>query len=195
MRTDKKRVITIPNLMSVFRLVLIVPICITFLSGKYLVALILIVVSGVSDVLDGIIARKFNMVSELGKILDPTVDKLTQLSIIALLSTKQLFLLIPCVLLAIKELVSGIIGLYVVKRVGHMLYSEWHGKLSTVFLYCMMGAHMLMLVITGEIFMPISYATVAVSSVLIALSFILYLVRYKKIIRKIRQGEIEEQPE
>lgn len=192
MSTSSNKIITIPNIISVFRLLLIAPIFITFLNGHYLASLILIVVSGVSDVVDGIIARKFGMVSEVGKILDPIVDKLTQISIIALLSSKQLWLLVPCVILIIKELTSGFIGLWIVRRIGHMLWADWHGKLSTVFLYVMMGAHMLMLVITGEINLTISYITIAVSTVLMALSFTLYLVKYIGIIKQIKDGKIEK---
>ena len=189
MSSDKSKVFTVPNIITVFRLILIAPIFITFLGGHYLASLIIVVVSGVSDVIDGIIARKFNMVSEVGKILDPIVDKLTQISVVALISTKQLWLLVPCILLVIKEFTSGLVGLYVVKRIGHMLWADWHGKLSTVFLYVMMGAHMLMLVITGEIYLPISYATIAISTVLITFSYAMYTVRYIQIINKIKNGE------
>jgi cardiolipin synthase len=61
------------------------------------------------------------MISEIGKILDPIADKLTQLSILALLSFKQPLLLIPFGILAVKELASGVIGIHVVKRINRML--------------------------------------------------------------------------
>ena len=195
MKDHSKQVFTIPNIITIFRLFLIIPMCVTFFSGHYLATLIIIVVSGVSDVIDGTIARKCNMISELGKILDPIADKLTQLTILALLTFKQLFLLIPCVLLAAKELTSGFIGLYVVNRLHHMLTAEWHGKLSTVFLYCMMGAHMLMLVITGKICVPATYVLIGVSSALIAFSFIMYLLRYRRLIKEIKSEKAEEQKE
>jgi len=193
MKDHSKQVFTIPNIITVIRLALIIPMFVTFFTEHYLATLIIIVVSGVSDVVDGIIARKFNMISELGKILDPIADKLTQLTILAMLMFKQIFLVIPCVLLAIKELASGFIGLYVVNRLHHMLTAEWHGKLSTVFLYCMLGAHMLMLVITGEICVPATYILIAVSSALIFLSFTLYLMRYRRLIKEIKNGKEEKQ--
>ena len=192
MSPSNKKVFTVPNIISVCRVILIAPIFITFFNEKYLFSLLIIVVSGVSDVVDGIIARKFNMVSELGKILDPIVDKLTQISIVAMLASKQIWLIVPCAILVIKEVVSGIIGIRVVKKMGHMLTAEWHGKLSTVFLYVMMGAHMLMLVITGEIFLPISFPMIIISSVLIFSSFILYLLRYKRYIKQIKSEETKE---
>ena len=135
------------------------------------------------------------MISELGKILDPIADKLTQLTILALLTFKQIFLLIPCALLAIKELTSGIIGIYVVNRLHHMLLSEWHGKLSTVFLYCMMGAHMLMLVITGTVCVPMTYILIGISTALIAFSFIMYLLRYRRLINEIKNSPADNGPD
>lgn len=192
MKDYTHKVFTIPNIITIIRLILIVPMCVLFFTGHYLATLIIIVVSGVSDVIDGIIARKCGMISELGKILDPIADKLTQLTILVLLTSKQLFLLIPFVLLAGKELASGFIGLYVVNRLHHMLTAEWHGKLSTVFLYCMMGAHMLMLVITGTVCVPATYILIGVSSALIALSFIMYLVRYRRLISEIKNGPPED---
>lgn len=189
MKDYSKKIITIPNILSVFRLALIVPMFIAFFKEKYLLSFIIIVISGVSDVIDGIIARKFNMVSDVGKLLDPIADKLTQISIMVLLSTKQILLLIPCAMLVIKELISGFIGIYVVRRIKHMLHAEWHGKLSTVFLYILMGAHMLMLIIRGKIFLPVSYALIAVSTVLIIISFVLYLKRYARLIKEIKSGK------
>lgn len=186
---------TIPNIITIIRLIIIIPMFLTFFAEHYLATLIIITASGVSDVVDGIIARKFNMISEVGKILDPIADKLTQLSILALLSFKQPLLLIPFGLLAVKELTSGIIGIHVVKRINHMLTSEWHGKLSTVFLYLMMGAHMLMLVITGTICVPATYILISVSSVLIILSFALYLLRYRRLIKDIKNEKPKEEKE
>ncbi|MBR6051696.1 MAG: CDP-alcohol phosphatidyltransferase family protein [Clostridia bacterium] len=184
---------TIPNIITIARLIIIIPMFVTFFAEHYLATLIIITVSGVSDVVDGIIARKFNMISEIGKILDPIADKLTQLSILALLSFEQPLLLIPFGILAVKELTSGIIGIHVVKQINHMLTAEWHGKLSTVFLYLMMGAHMLMLAITGEICVPATYILIAVSSALILLSFVLYLLRYRRVMREHRSKQIKEE--
>ena len=184
---------TIPNIITIIRLIIIIPMFVTFFTEHYLASLIIIVVSGVSDVIDGIIARKCNMISEIGKILDPIADKLTQLSILALLSFKQPLLLIPFGILAVKELTSGVIGIHVVKHLRHMLTAEWHGKLSTVFLYLMMGAHMLMLVVTGKICVPATYILIAVSSALIFLSFVLYLLRYRRLMREYRNGQEKEE--
>lgn len=192
MKDYSNKIITIPNILSVVRLILIIPIMITFFNKLYLLSLILIVVSGLTDVVDGIIARKFNMVSNLGKVLDPIADKLTQIAIMICLSSVQILLLVPCIILIVKEIISGVFGLYVIKHIKRMLWADWHGKLATVSLYCMMAAHMLMLLIKGEIIPIISYITIGISTVLVLLSFVLYLVRYAKIIKMIKNGESDK---
>ncbi|MBQ8029068.1 MAG: CDP-alcohol phosphatidyltransferase family protein [Clostridia bacterium] len=77
--------LTIPNLLSVIRIILIPVFAYMFLEGNQVVALVILFVSGLTDLFDGKIARKFNQVSELGKILDPVADKLTQITIAIML--------------------------------------------------------------------------------------------------------------
>lgn len=72
---------TIPNLLSLFRIVLIIPFIIFFLQGNYIAAVIMIILSGISDALDGFIARRFNQITDIGKLLDPLADKLTLIAI------------------------------------------------------------------------------------------------------------------
>ena len=191
METNNK-IITIPNLITIFRLFLLIPLFITFFKEKYLLSLIVIVVSGVSDVIDGTIARKFNMISEFGKIMDPIADKLTQISVMLLISFRQIYFLIPCSALVIKEVVSGIIGIYVVSKLKHMLFADWHGKLSTVFLYVTVGAHMLMLVVWGKIILPVSYVMLVIATSLILLSFVMYLIRYAGYLSEIKAAKTDE---
>ncbi len=72
---------TIPNLLSVIRIILIPVFLVLFLKGSYLAAVIILAVSGLTDLFDGKIARAFNQVSNLGKLLDPVADKLTQITL------------------------------------------------------------------------------------------------------------------
>ena len=79
----RDQILTIPNLLSVIRL-LMIPVIVWLYCEKqdYIAAAAMIVLSGLTDIADGIIARKFNLVSDLGKILDPVADKLTQAALI-----------------------------------------------------------------------------------------------------------------
>lgn len=72
---------TIPNLLSVIRIILIPVFLVLFLKGSYLASVIVLGISGLTDLFDGKIARAFNQVSNLGKLLDPIADKLTQITL------------------------------------------------------------------------------------------------------------------
>ncbi len=80
-----KGCLTIPNLLSVIRIILIPVFAVLFLGDQQIAALIVLAVSGLTDLFDGKIARRFNQVSALGKILDPVADKLTQITIAVIL--------------------------------------------------------------------------------------------------------------
>ncbi len=76
---------TVPNLLSFLRIVIVPVFAVLFLKGEYGWAVFTLVLSGLSDFFDGKIARKFNQISALGKILDPVADKLTQITLAVLL--------------------------------------------------------------------------------------------------------------
>ena len=89
----KKDLFTIPNLLSRFRLVLIPVYIVIYLNATemtdYFIAAGILAVSCLTDAIDGKIARHFNMISTVGKILDPLADKATQFTLIVCLSIKQ----------------------------------------------------------------------------------------------------------
>lgn len=76
---------TIPNLLTLIRILLVPVFAVLFYNGEFLCAVFVLAVSGISDFLDGKIARRFNQVSALGKLLDPVADKLTQITLAILL--------------------------------------------------------------------------------------------------------------
>lgn len=80
-----KGCLTIPNLLTLIRILLVPVFAVLFYNGEFLPAVFVLAVSGVSDFLDGKIARRFNQVSALGKLLDPVADKLTQITLAILL--------------------------------------------------------------------------------------------------------------
>ena len=80
----------IPNILTVIRFFLIIPIIIALACDELVIALIFLILSGFTDVLDGAIARKFNLITNLGKLLDPLADKATQTAILITLSIKGL---------------------------------------------------------------------------------------------------------
>ena len=105
-----KNFLTIPNIISFFRLILIPIFVITYfkesITDHYLWSILIIVTSGISDVVDGFIARKFNMVSDIGKVLDPIADKLTQAVVLLCLVINHISILPMFVILFFKELIT-----------------------------------------------------------------------------------------
>ncbi len=107
----KKEVITIPNLLSIFRITLIPVYISIYLSAtndrQFLLAGSILALSCLTDMADGVIARKFHMITNVGKILDPLADKLTQFTLILSLSTKYTVLFPVLALFLAKELFQG----------------------------------------------------------------------------------------
>ena len=83
-----KGCLTVPNLLTLIRILIVPLFAYLFLQGQLLAAVVVLFISGLSDFLDGKIARRFNQISALGKILDPVADKLTQITIAVLLFIK-----------------------------------------------------------------------------------------------------------
>lgn len=139
----KEQMFTIPNFMSLFRLALVPFILWIYLRGEYSIAAALVLLSALTDVFDGIIARKFNMVSDLGKVLDPLCDKVTHAALLICLLTRYRFIWLVLGLLVVKELIVAGLGALSVKRGRAVAGAKWYGKLSTVVFEVVMIALML----------------------------------------------------
>lgn len=177
----QKKIITIPNILSFFRLCLIpVIIWLYCYKDEYLGALLVLALSGFTDIADGFIARKWNMISDFGKAFDPVADKLTQMGVLICLITQFPHMMNALILLIIKEVCSGITSLIAIKKTNCVMGAAWHGKLTTVSLYLMMAVHLL--------WYGIPYATslllVGICIGIMLMSFILYTVRNIKAIWK-----------
>ena len=135
-RLTKKDVLTVPNALSLFR-ILLIPLIVwlyVFAERRYL-AVAAVLLSAVTDIADGYIARRFHMVSELGKLLDPVADKLTQGALLICLTSRWRLIYWVFALLCLKELVQGILGLAAVRITERMQSAQWYGKMSTVVFY------------------------------------------------------------
>lgn len=141
MKHEKSQILTLPNLLSLLRLLMIPVFIWLYLNGYKGWTAAVLVLSGLTDVVDGYIARRFGQVSDIGKALDPVADKLTQAAMLLCLMSHYPMMIIPFVLLAVKEVFAAISGLIVIKRTGRVPGAEWHGKLTTLLLYGMMILH------------------------------------------------------
>lgn len=175
------RIFTIPNMLSFFRICLIPVIVWLYLVKKnYTWTVCILILSGLTDMVDGFIARRFNMVSNLGKVLDPIADKLTQAVMLVCLFTRFPMMLVPLVLMLVRELFMGVTGLMIIKKTGNVLGACWHGKMATCLLYVMMILH----VFWYDIPALVSDFAITACILIVAFSFGLYGVRNMKILKQ-----------
>ena len=135
----KKDILTIPNLLSVFRIALIPVYLHIYLNADspddYTTAAVILAVSCLTDMVDGKIARKFNMITNLGKLLDPVADKLTQLAMIICLSARSKAIRLLLVMFLIKEFFQFFAMIASLRQGKALDGALMSGKISTTVLF------------------------------------------------------------
>ena len=180
-RINCRRVLTLPNLLSIVRLTMIPLFTGYYRQGYVLRSAFVLLLSGLTDILDGWIARTFHAISDLGKVLDPVADKLTIAVVLAVLVSNHPVLIVPLILLFIKELVMGITGAIAISRTSVVPGAVWHGKVTTALIYTTMFVHILW----QEIPAAVSNTMAVLCTGMMLLSLTLYTIDN---IRRIRYG-------
>ena len=188
----KRDFFTIPNILSLFRLLLIPVYAGLYLNAtekyQYILAGTILTISCLTDMIDGKIARKYGMITTLGKVLDPLADKLTQLTLTICLSMKYPVLYPVLSLFVKKELFQLVLGIVFLRR-GKMLPGAlMAGKVCTTVLF----VSLILLV-----FMPdMSHGTVtliaAVDTIFLMISFVSYALAYLGTNAKVQDVDSEE---
>lgn len=182
----QKRIFTIPNLLSLLRICLLPYFLWLYLDQKdFLGAGVVLIASGITDILDGYIARTFHMISDLGKILDPIADKLTQVALLICLLDRYPISGILLVIVLAKEIYMSIAGSLVIRRTGKVPMAKWHGKAATVCL----DVTMIALVFWQRIPQELAATLLVGCSFMVILSFILYAREYRLILAHARAHE------
>ena len=174
----------IPNILTLSRFVLIPFIIVSLVCNKYLIAFILLTISGLTDVLDGFIARKFNFITDFGKLIDPLADKATQLSILITLSLKTTSSGEPIIpiwilfIIFIKEfmMIAGASFLYGKDLV---VSSKWYGKLATVLFYLAIISSLLINQFHFEISLRVDLYLYYLAILATIFSLIMYAIQFK----------------
>jgi cardiolipin synthase len=170
-KLTKDQILTIPNILSFFRIALI-PVIVwlyVFVDSRALTTLA-ILISGATDIIDGFIARKFNMTSDFGKAIDPLADKLTQLAVLCCLFLDFPLIALPIVIMLIKEVSSFVLRFILFKKTERVDSAKWHGKVNTVLLHAIILLH----VIWEGIPADVSNACILLSTAMMLLSCVLY---------------------
>jgi len=139
----------IPNILSTFRLVLVFAFTVVYYflrkDGQPLYwALAIFVLAGVTDVVDGYLARKYNWISDLGKILDPLADKMMQCAALICLLISDLIPIWFALPFILKEVLMLIGGLFIMKERNVIVVSNIAGKIAALFFYVVIGLVMLL---------------------------------------------------
>lgn len=180
---------TLPNILSYARIALIPLIVWAYCGLKlYSLSAVLVALSGLTDTLDGIIARKCNLITDFGKIIDPIADKLTQISIVLCLCARYRMMLWLAGLLVLKEIFVGLMGFAVMKVTDTVVGSRWYGKLATILFY------FVILLLLAFPTMPEEISNLLISSCIacMLLSLALYTVCFSKMLSKSKHNKLVE---
>ena len=191
----KKDLFTIPNLLSLFRLVLIPVYIVIYLNADsasdYYIAAGILAVSCLTDLIDGKIARHFNMISNTGKILDPLADKATQFTLIVCLTIKYPVLLILIGLFVIKEGFQMIAGFLILRKGKILSGALLSGKICTTVLF----VSLILMVMIPQMDETVVNILTAINCAVMLISFIGYARIYYTHSPMIQQIEPSENTE
>ena len=125
----------IPNYLTIIRLILVPIIFALILYEHYTIAIIVYIIANLTDVLDGFIARKFNLISDFGKLMDPLADKITQVGTILALILKRIIPFWILIIISLKEITMIVVASVLFKKKIVTVHSKWYGKAATVLLF------------------------------------------------------------
>lgn len=182
-----------PNILCYIRIILVPVFCWLYLNAgtphDFAMAAVVVIVSGLTDFLDGQIARRCNMITDLGKVLDPIADKLMQLAMLVCATVRVHYMAVLVGVLVIKEIVTAVVGAVVIKTCRKRLNgAKWYGKVCTFVLYVIMIAFILLPDIPSNI-RTILFALCLIS---LAVSFIMYIRIYAIMIADTKKRGDEE---
>lgn len=170
----KNEWLSIPNLLSLFRIALIPIFIYAYVTASdqqdYFISSLIVLVSGLTDLLDGLIARRFGQITDIGKLLDPVADKLTQAAMAFSLIVTWEYMWIVAIIFFAKEISLVINDVLLLRKNKKMNGAQWYGKVSTfVFYGCM-----LLLVAFPEMNNAVANSLMAITGFFLLLSFVMY---------------------
>ncbi len=178
---SKKDLITIPNILTYIRILLIPIIVNTYIEAKstadYYKATILFIICALTDSIDGFVARRFNQITDIGKILDPIADKAMQAAILLCLVIRIDGILPIFILFVVKELFMGIAGFFFIRSDRQIVGAKWFGKVCTVVL----DTNMVILFAFPNLNENVVRVLLMLTTLFLVFSFIMYAFDYYKI--------------
>lgn len=175
----KKDLFKLPNILCYIRILMIPLFIILFCKELYWQSALVAVLASVTDVIDGYIARTFNMKTDWGMFLDPLADKLMQLAMLICSIFKAPWLLILVVIFLIKEFTMLFYGIFVYRKGRNLDGSIWCGKLCTVVL----DLSLFYIIGAPECYLTTSAVAtiICICTIFLMMSFIIYMKEYVKL--------------
>ncbi len=185
-KVTKSDLLALPNILCYIRLLLIPLFMVLYIKAEtkeeYYSAGFVVLIASLTDFLDGFIARKLNMITDFGKLLDPMADKLMQTALILVLILEIDYMYILALIFIKKEIIMTITA-YVFMRKGKKLDgSKWFGKVSTTVFY----VTMLILIVLPSLNDYTTYLLMITCGAFLTLSFVLYGREYYIMYRQLK---------
>lgn len=186
MKIEKREIYSIPNCLSYLRLAILPFFIYIYINATnevdYIIASTLILISGLTDFADGYIARRFNMITQLGKALDPFADKCTQVAVAFCLMFRFPFAIPLFIILILKDGFLAVSSYYMYRKGLRLNGARWYGKVATAVFY----VSMVIIVLWTNI--PINYANILIliSMIFMMIAFICYVNIYWDMYKKRR---------
>ena len=171
-----KEVFNIPNILSYIRILLIPVFVVIFLQAEtvtdYYWAAGIVAFSALTDFVDGYIAIRFNQITDLGKLIDPVADKLTQLALVICMCMKYKLIWSVIVIFLAKDGFMAIMGFYLLKKYNRKLDgAKWYGKVCTAVFYLVM----VILLVFPTISLWLANSLILLCAGMMGMAFVLYI--------------------
>lgn len=188
MKTESQKypIFNVPNTLSFIRILVVPPMVYFFLNDQIIWAVVMITISGLSDAFDGFFARKLNQVTELGKMLDPLADKLTQVAAAVCIGVKFPNLLYILMVFIAKELLMALGATFLLKRHKKPCAARWYGKIATVLFYVSVAVIVVMdgfLHVETTLFYTVSNVLLGITAVMMVYAIIRYAMVFLALLR------------
>ena len=187
-KARKDDLFKIPNILCYIRILLVPLFIFLFIKEFYWQSALVVIVASATDIVDGWIARHFNLVTDWGKFIDPLADKLMQFAMLVMAIFKNPWVAILVGVFALKEIIMLVVGLYIYHKGSNLNGAMWCGKLCTVILD---SSLLLIIGLPSHIIRDeFVFCLIAISSFFLVLSFVVYMREYDRLYKKMKADGI-----